>query len=229
MVEQRTVGSQQEAVFRLLNGKFKMPKTKNQRSKIKNKSAIGTLHSAFKIGVMGSASDTLKESTVVELNNKAKELGQAIAAIDGAIVLTGATTGLPYLAGKFARDAGMFHIGISPAENEREHIEVYKYPTDNCDLIIYTGFGLKGRNVVLVRSCDIVLFICGSMGALNEFTIAHDEGKVIGCLLGTGGVADEARELLKIFKKKTDALIFHKEDPRLLVETCVNAIREKRQ
>jgi len=25
--------------------------------------------------------------------------------------------------------------------------------------IIYTGFGLKGRNVVLVRSCDVVLFI----------------------------------------------------------------------
>ena len=46
--------------------------------------------------------------------------------------------------------------------------------------------------MVLVRSCDIVLFVAGAMGSLNEFTIAHDEGKIIGCLTGTGGVADES-------------------------------------
>jgi hypothetical protein len=186
-------------------------------------------NSAFKIGVMGSASDTLPDSVSAELDGKAQELGHAIAAIKDAIVLTGATTGLPYLVGKLARDAGAFHVGVSPAENKREHVEGYKYPTDNCDLIIYTGFGLKGRNVVLVRSCDIVLFISGSMGALNEFTIAHDEGKVIGCLLGTGGVADGARALLKVFQKKTDAIIFQERDPKLLVEMCVNAIKERRQ
>jgi SLOG cluster4 family len=80
---------------------------------------------------------------------------------------------------------------------------------------------LKGRNVVLVRSCDIVLFVAGAMGSLNEFTIAHDEGKVIGCLTGTGGVADEANYLLRKFSKETGARVFQDDDPNKLLEICL--------
>ena len=78
-------------------------------------------------------------------------------------------------------------------------MSTYKLPLDACAAIVYTGFGLKGRNVVLVRSSDVVLFIAGAMGSLNEFTIAHDEGKIIGCLTGSGGVADEVEYLLEKF------------------------------
>ena len=88
----------------------------------------------------------------------------------------------------------------------------------------YTGFGLKGRNVVLVRSCDVVIFISGSIGSLNEFTIAYDEGKVIGCLTGTGGVADEIKRLTEIFSKKTKARILYDDDPVRLIEKCLSAI-----
>jgi predicted Rossmann-fold nucleotide-binding protein len=115
----------------------------------------------------------------------------------------------------------------SPASNSREHLEQYKLPLDACDLIIYTGFGLKGRNVVLVRSCDIVLFIAGAMGSLNEFTVAHDEGKVIGCLTGTGGVADQADYLLKKFSKKTDAIVFQNNDPAKLIDECLGELRAR--
>ena len=156
----------------------------------------------LKIGVMGSADDTLPGGVVAAVREKAVALGSAIGA-RGLVALTGATTGLPYIVGRAAHEAGALHVGVSPAASEREHVAVYRLPTDGCDLIIYTGFGLKGRNVVLVRSCDIVLFVGGSMGALNEFTIAHDEGRIIGCLTGTGGVADEAARLLKTFPKKT--------------------------
>jgi uncharacterized protein (TIGR00725 family) len=92
--------------------------------------------------------------------------------------------------------------------------------------LIYTGFGLKGRNVVLVRSCDIVLFVAGAMGSLNEFTIAHDEGKIIGCLKGTGGVADESEYLLQRFGKKTNARVFLSDDPEKLITDCLNARNE---
>lgn len=98
-------------------------------------------------------------------------------------------------------------------------------PLDACDALVYTGFGLKGRNVVLVRSCDIVLFIAGAMGSLNEFTIAHDEGKVIGCLLGTGGVADEAEQLVQKFGKRTQARVFHNDDPGKLIDLCLENLR----
>ncbi len=94
-------------------------------------------------------------------------------------------------------------------------------PSDACTAIIYTGFGLKGRNVVLVRSCDVVLFIAGSMGSLNEFSIAYDEGKVIGCLTGTGGVADRVEELVQTFPKTTQARVVYDSDPANLIDRCV--------
>ena len=106
-------------------------------------------------------------------------------------------------------------------------MEKYQLPLDACDRIIFTGFGLKGRNVVLVRSCDVVIFIAGAMGSLNEFTIAHDEGKVIGCLTGTGGVADEVDYLLGKFSKKTDAAIFRDDDPGKLIDACLNELQKR--
>src|ERR671933_1913199 len=166
----------------------------------------------LKIGVMGSASDTLPADEAAALRAKSEALGQAIAARD-CVVLTGATTGTPYLVGRTARAAGALHVGVSPALNEREHVERYGLPTDACDLVIYTGFGLKGRNVVLVRSSDIALFVGGSVGSLNEFTIAHDEGRVVGCLTGTGGTADEVRRLLQVLPHKTGARVIYKDDP----------------
>jgi uncharacterized protein (TIGR00725 family) len=182
----------------------------------------------IKIGVMGSADDTLPADAVEALREKGEALGRAIAAHD-VVLLTGATTGMPYAVGRAARAAGAFHIGISPAENVREHVENYHLPTDACDAVVYTGFGLKGRNVVLVRSCDIVLFIGGSMGSLNEFTIAHDEGRVIGCLTRTGGVADEVERLLGVFSKQTRSVILHGDDPGRLVRACIEALGQLEQ
>jgi len=170
----------------------------------------------LKIGVMGSAD----EGGTTTIEETAISLGQAIAARDF-ILFSGATTGVVHLVGKSAREAGAFHIGISPAENEREHVERFQLPTDACDAIAYTGFGLKGRNVVLVRSCDVVVFIAGSIGSLNEFTIAYDEGKIIGCLTGTGGVADEIERIAEALPKKTRARIVYDDDPAKLIDACL--------
>lgn len=177
---------------------------------------------------MGSADDALAGGVSEAVRERAESLGREIAARD-LLLLTGATTGLTYIAGRSARAAGAFHIGISPASSEHEHVEKYKLPLDSCDAIIYTGFGLKGRNVVLVRSCDVVIFVGGSMGSLNEFTIAYDEGRVMGCLTGTGGVADEAGRLLETFAKPTKSRVLHDDDPKLLIEACLKALEEVRR
>lgn len=178
-----------------------------------------------KIGVMGSAApDSARLETGKAVVEKAEQLGEAIAKRD-VVLLTGATTGLVYVAGKAAHEAGCFHIGISPGSNKDEHVELYKLPLDACDTLVYTGFGLKGRNVVLVRSCDVVLFIAGAMGSLNEFTIAHDEGKIIGCLTGTGGVAAESEYLLQKFgKRATTSRVFTSSDPNELLDKCLQSI-----
>jgi len=178
-----------------------------------------------RIGVMGSAApDSARLDMGKALVGKAERLAQAIAKRE-VVLFTGATTGIVYVVGKAAHDAGCFHIGVSPASNELEHVEHYKLPLDACDAIVYTGFGLKGRNVVLVRSCDVVLFVAGAMGSLNEFTIAHDEGKIIGCLTGTGGVADESSYVLQKFgKRSTMARVFTDDDPDKLIEKCLQSL-----
>jgi uncharacterized protein (TIGR00725 family) len=174
----------------------------------------------IKIGVMGSA----EAVTDPALREKAIALGRAIANREAAL-LTGATTGLIYEIGKAASAAGALHVGISPASDEREHVERYQLPLDACSVIVYTGFGLKGRNVVLVRSCDVALFVAGSIGSLNEFTIAFDEGKIIGCLTGTGGVADQVKELVRTFPKPTKARLLYDSDPERLVDRCLAEVR----
>lgn len=174
----------------------------------------------IKVGVMGSATE-IEPDQRRDLDDKVAQLAAAFAARD-VVLFTGATTGLIYEVGKAARAAGVFHVGISPGNSQAEHSERYQLPVDAGDVLVYTGFGLKGRNVVLVRSCDVVLFVAGAMGSLNEFTIAHDEGKVIGCLTGTGGVADEVDYLLQKFSKNTGARVFQNDDPTALLDACLS-------
>ena len=69
----------------------------------------------IKVGVMGSAGDTLAEGVAEGLREKAEALGRELAA-RGCVVLTGGTTGLPQLVGGAARRAGALHVGVSPAQ-----------------------------------------------------------------------------------------------------------------
>ena len=179
----------------------------------------------IKVGVMGSAGESAEGDSAAGLRAKAEALGRAIAA-RGCVTLTGGTTGLPHAAGAAAQAAGGLHVGVSPASDAREHAGRYGLPLEATDVLVYTGFGLKGRNVVLVRSCDVVLIFRGGIGTLNELTIAHDEGRVVGCLAGTGGVADEAERLLGALPKKSSAVVIFDEDPARLLERCLEAWKE---
>jgi uncharacterized protein (TIGR00725 family) len=177
------------------------------------------------IGVMGaSANDALSEVEASRLKSLAEALGVAIAEA-GCILITGATTGLPHLVAKAFRMNGGFALGVSPAENQREHLGRYRLPDDGADVIIYSGFGYKGRNVINVRSSDIVLIVGGATGTLNEFTIAYDEGKIIGVLEGSGGVSDHMREIIKFCNKPPLGVVLFERDPVSLVRQCVDAFR----
>ena len=175
------------------------------------------------IGVMGSANLALNKSAAANLKSLATRLGRAITD-RGCTVITGATTGFPDLVSRAARSAGAITIGVSPAQSREEHLSRYLLPEDGAAVIIYTGFGLKGRNVVNVRSSDIVIIVGGGIGTLNEFTIAFDEGKVIGVLEGTGGVADQIREIAQLSGRKTTSEVVFDSNPENLVETCLKVL-----
>jgi uncharacterized protein (TIGR00725 family) len=179
---------------------------------------------AVKIGVMGPASVAREEEG--RLGELAEKLGGAIAK-RGCVLISGATTGLSYLASRAARSRGGLTIGISPAANLEEHLQRYQLPTDGADVIIYTGFGLKGRNVINVRSSDVVIIFGGGMGTLNEFTIAYDEGKVIGIIEGSGGVADHIKEIIDFCRKPTRSRIIFDSDPERLIESCLNCLAQQ--
>jgi uncharacterized protein (TIGR00725 family) len=175
------------------------------------------------VGVMGaSANDALTAAAETRLETLAGDLGAATARA-GCILITGATTGLPDRVAKAFRKNGGFAVGVSPAENHAEHVGRYRLPDDGADMIIYTGFGYKGRNVVNVRSADIVIIFGGATGTLNEFTIAYDEGKIIGVLKGSGGVADGLRDIIGICRKPTRGRVIFDADPEKLIVACIEA------
>lgn len=175
----------------------------------------------IKIGVMGSAGGAMSDS----LRSQCKELGAAIAQ-EGAAIVTGGCPGLPHSAVIGCKDAGGLTIGVSPAMSVNEHINRYKSPVDHLDVIIYTGSGLMGREVTGVRTCDIVLIVGGRSGTLGEFAIAYDEGRLIGVLTGTGGVADHVGDFMHIIQKDTGSRIIYDDNPARLVARCVASFKE---
>ncbi len=80
-----------------------------------------------------------------------------------------------------------------------------------------------------MRSCDIVILVGGRSGTLGEFAIAYDEGKLIGVLKGTDGIADHVEEILCMVKKRTGATIIQDDDPRRLMDRLIAAMDRRRR
>lgn len=183
----------------------------------------------LKIGVMGSGLERGEEPLSKKAMKLAYEVGREIAR-HNCILVNGACRGIPYEASRGAKSADGFVMGVSPAENLQEHVERYNFPTDVYDLIIYTGFGFKGRNVVNITNCDAVIIIGGHIGTLNEFSIAYDDGMVVGIMLGSGGVADDIEKILKIANKKTGAVVIYEKDPHEIVKrVLLEAVSRQKQ
>ncbi len=169
------------------------------------------------IGVMGSAGGTYSD----EAYTKLVQLGRAIAEQD-CILITGGCPGLPYAAVQGAKAADGMVIGISPGLSRDEHVQKYHSPTEGFDVLIYTGSGLMGREVENIHSSDIVVIAGGRSGTLGEFAIAYDEGRLIGVLTNTGGIADAIAELVPLFSEKpTGAVVLYDDDSVRLIDRLV--------
>jgi len=177
----------------------------------------------YKICVSGAARTDCCASDAME---KTKELSRQIVK-QGGMVMTGATTGVPYWAAIGAKEAGGICIGFSPAASEQAHIKTYHLPIDYHDVIVYTGFEYAGRNLVLTRASDAVVIVCGRLGTLNEFTIAFEDKKPIGILTETGGMADEIKGIVDKGHRGSGKIIYDC-DPKKLIAKLIKAIQEER-
>lgn len=178
----------------------------------------------YKICVSGAAETSLCTDDCFE---KTKQLGREIVKNNG-VVVTGATTGAPYWAAIGAKEAGGISIGFSPAVSEKDHVENYKLPVDYFDVIVYTGFDYSGRNLILTRASDAVIFVCGRMGTLNEFTIAFEDHKPIGVLTGSGGMADEIKQIVEKSSRAEEGKIVYNSDPVKLVKEVLEMVDKEK-
>ena len=96
-------------------------------------------------------------------------------------------------------------------------------------MIIYTGFGYSGRNLLLTRSADAVIVGCGRMGTLNEFTVAFEDGKPIGVLTGLGGTTDLIEEIIRQSRRAQDnPNIVYESDPKILLDKLTEIVRKEK-
>src|SRR3989338_1564925 len=187
------------------------------------KSAAKHSHLKYKICVSGAAETGHCGPRALD---QAKMLG-GIVARHGGILLTGATTGFPLWTALGAKEAGGVCIGLSPASSEREHVEVYGLPLDYMDLIIYTGFGYSGRNLLLTRSADAVIVGCGRVGTINEFTVAFEDGKLLGVLEGEWLTDEIIKEIMIKGHRQSERVLFDS-DPERLVSRLVKILAEEK-
>jgi len=162
-----------------------------------------------------------------KIKELAMELGREIAR-QNCILVTGATTGVPYFSAKGFKEVGGISIGFSPAGSKKEHIKSYRLPTDQFDLIVYTGFDYVGRNLILTKAADAVIIACGRTGTLNEFTIAFETRTPIAVLQETGGTADFIDDILKKGHRPLTRVIYGKE-PKKLVKDLVAIVKKNKE
>ena len=181
----------------------------------------------YQICVSGAASGV----TVQASHQLAYDLGKAIAQ-SGKTLTTGATVGLPWFAAQGAysvKDREGASVGFSPASSFREHVTVYKLPSVEFDYINFTGKSYVGRDVYLVRSSDAVITVGGRIGSLHEFTTALLSRKIVGVLLGSGGLADYVPTLIKSLECEGIDVkdIIYDTNPERLVKKVIKALDTK--
>ena len=159
--------------------------------------------------------------------DKAKELGQEIVRQNG-IIVTGATTGFPAWSTMGAKEEGGLSIGFSPASTEKEHAETYRLPLDYMDLVVYTGFGYSGRNLILTRSSDAVFIGCGRIGTINEFTIAYEDQKPIGILKGSWETDEVIADIIAKGYRVNENVLFD-DNPKRLVERVIALVVKSKE
>ncbi len=156
--------------------------------------SVYLLRNRLFVGVIGAGEcDT-------ELAAEARTLGQELAAA-GAVVVCGGMGGVMRAVCQGALERGGLTIGIIPGSERSQANEFVALP-------IATGFG-EARNLIIIRTADILIAIGGSYGTLSEIGFALKMGKrVIGLktweIDGVERVASVEEVLTRLNKRRIE-------------------------
>jgi len=160
---------------------------------------------AFKIvGVIGS---TKADPDILRL---AEEVGSEIAK-RGAAVVCGGLGGVMEAVCRGARREGGLTIGIIPSDEKNDANPYVQIP-------IVTGMGM-GRNVMLVKTADVIIAVGGEFGTLSEIAHALNIGKKV--------IGVRTWELEKARGRPIPNLIVAS-DPKQAVDIAMNSISAQR-
>lgn len=134
----------------------------------------------------------------------------------GITVVTGGCSGIPALLIEEAHTLGVKTEGYFPHNNKQEY---HKYQhEENIHAIEYYSEvhfveGFTARSLRMIKNVDAALVLNGRIGTLSECTMAIEEGLPIAIIEGTGGIADEFRNIIGIAQKEfpESQVIFTKE------------------
>jgi uncharacterized protein (TIGR00725 family) len=159
---------------------------------------------SFKIiGVIGSSK---ADPDVLRL---AEEVGEAIAK-SGAAVVCGGLSGVMEAVCRGARRCGGLTIGIIPSDQKSDANQYVQIP-------IVTGMGV-GRNVMLVKTADVLIAVGGEFGTLSEIAHALNLGKTV--------IGLRTWKLEKAHTRPIPNLV-EVEDPKKAVDLALKAISAK--
>jgi uncharacterized protein (TIGR00725 family) len=142
------------------------------------------------IGVLGGAQASAENQQL------AYEVGKFIAD-NNAILMCGGLTGIMEAAGKGAFENGGMVVGFLPGDNKAD-------ANPYVHIAIPTGMGVA-RNVLVVRSADVLIAFPGSFGTLSEIALALNLGKTVVYMPGTWDLKKIAPVDGALFKEAFDA------------------------
>jgi hypothetical protein len=116
------------------------------------------------VGVIGAGKCSKK------LRDQAEIVGRYVAE-KGGVIVCGGLGGIMEGAAKGAREAGGTTIGILPTDTKADANEFI-------DIVIPTGFG-EARNIIVVRTADVIIAFPGKYGTLTEMAFALNAGKKV--------------------------------------------------
>ena len=142
------------------------------------------------IGVIGG-------STIDEKNRElAYEVGKHIA-LNDAILICGGLGGTMEAVSRGAAENGGTVIGILPGD-DKESANPFIH------IALPTGMGV-GRNILVVRSSDVLIAFPGSYGTLSEIALALNTGKTVIYMPGSWKLSKIGQVDSSLFKEAFEA------------------------
>jgi len=96
------------------------------------------------------------------------------------------------------------------------------------DVVVYTGFGYSGRDLLLVRSSDAIIIGCGRIGTINEFSVAFEDRRPIGIVEGSWETDEILRHIIESAHRPNSNIIYDS-DPKALVDRLIEMALKRKE